>query len=484
MVGVLVEGLWEVFLLTDSDVKKDSNMEMTCISLTLDLAQQELQKRGLTMPEHLSLNWDNTAREGKNQHLAKYQAWLVSTGRFRSVQDGQGQVGHTHNKQDQRFSVVATILKCAVVLQTPEDFIHTISQNVNPPGNRQLVVSKLEASYDWRPFFEPLAMNVTGIAASVPNPDVCHSKRFILRADLDKLLPKGTEVEVPEIFREEPPDQADVFMLAKEFWSSDRLSQAPLLFLPKVVANKLAPGGPVVTMERNRLSDEQLRQFRRTAAKAGEPPWNLVRAERYLNQWCLENERAAWPQPVRLQFVVDGGGVERWQGWESEALEHDEWLRYASGAPAPIKVAAVKRRAVEPAAGAARRPRPAVSVSQPADDVVGQAEQDRTAPNRASGLGGNAVDQGASGQGGNVVDEDASRHVSGLGAGVVDQVASRLASGLGCNPVPGGPGGAGGQGPAEQEPALLLGCSKCRYKAAGCQQCRRPTFRGKRRSQA
>jgi carbamoylphosphate synthase small subunit len=61
-------------------------MEMTCISLTLDLAQQELQKRRLTVPEHLSLNWDNTAREGKNQHQAKYQAWLVSTGRFRSVQ--------------------------------------------------------------------------------------------------------------------------------------------------------------------------------------------------------------------------------------------------------------------------------------------------------------------------------------------------------------------------------------------------------------
>jgi len=479
MVGCMVEGLLEIFFLTDQDVKKDSNMEMTCISLTLDLAQQELQKRGLTMPEHLSLNWDNTAREGKNQHLAKYQAWLVSTGRFRSVQDGQGQVGHTHNKQDQRFSVVATILKGAAVLQTPEDFIDTISKNVNPPGNRQLVVSKLNASYDWRPFFEPLAMSVTGIAASVPNPDVCHSKRFILRADLDKLLPKGTEVEVPEIFGKEPPDPADVFMLAKEFWSSDRLSQAPLLFLPKVVANRLAPGGPVATMDRNRLSDEQLRQFRRTAAKAGEAPWNLARAEHYLNQWCLENERAAWPQPVRLQFVVDGGGAERWQGWESEALEHDEWLRYASGAPAPIKVAAVKRRAGEPAAGAAKRPRPAVLVSPPAADqdseasnrasgLGGQAEQDRTAPNRASGLGGSVVDQGASGQGGSVA----------------DQVASRRASGLGGNPVPGGPGGAGGHGPAEQEPALLLGCSKCRYQARGCQQCRRPNFRGRRGPQA
>ena len=456
LVGCLVEGLLEIYFLTDQDVKKDSNMEMTCISRALDMAQRELLLRGLDMPEHLSLTWDNTAREGKNQHLAKYQAWLVSTGCFRSVQDGQGQVGHTHNKLDQRFSVVAAILKGCQVLQTPEDFLHAISQKVHPPGGRRLVVTKLDACYDWRPFFDPLAINVTGIAASVPNPDVCHCKRFILRADLDRLLPRGTEVDIPEVFARVPPDQSDVIMLSKEFWSSEQLSQAPLLFLPKVVAESLAPGGPRQRAERNHLSEEQLKQFRRTAAKVAEHPWNLVRAQQYLSQWCRENEQRVGSEPVKLKFVVDGKTQNRWEGRQLDASEQDEWLRYASGAPAPIKVVAgAKKRVGEPAPRGHKRPNTTPEGPGVGDPmgVLPPGNPEPTATKRANGLGGRGLG-GISGAGGQTP--------------------------AGVHPEEGG----SPAGPvAEQGPALVLGCSKCRWQETGCAQCRRPNFRGRRRSQ-
>ena len=65
-VGAMVEGLLECYYLADADVNKDSNMEMTVISLVLDEAAVEYEKRGLTMPEVLMINYDNTGREGKN----------------------------------------------------------------------------------------------------------------------------------------------------------------------------------------------------------------------------------------------------------------------------------------------------------------------------------------------------------------------------------------------------------------------------------
>ena len=98
-VGVIVEGVLEAYYITDQDVKKNSDLEITVLALALEESKTILQQRGLSLPENLSITYDNTAREGKNQHLAKWMAWLVAEGIFRSVQDGNGQVGHTHTQQ-------------------------------------------------------------------------------------------------------------------------------------------------------------------------------------------------------------------------------------------------------------------------------------------------------------------------------------------------------------------------------------------------
>ena len=234
-VGVLVEGVLKAYYITDADVMKDSNLELTALSMALDQTREILKERGLTMPEHLSLTYDNTAREGKNQHVAKWMAWLVASGKFRSVQDGNGQVGHTHNKLDQRFSVVAALLKRQGVLQTPEDFLTVIQQHVHPGGNRKLLVGKIEAAWNWQRWLEPLGLNLTGIAASQSVPDVGHSKRFVAKKDVPtlgmKLLPEWSEV-VPPVHQRHPQSPMDVLMLSKEFWSSDALRTRRCSFSP------------------------------------------------------------------------------------------------------------------------------------------------------------------------------------------------------------------------------------------------------------
>ena len=82
-----MEGLFEQYWVMDSDVKKDSNMECTILSLALDKARDLLAVRNLRFPEFISNKYDNTAREGKNQIVAKWMSWIQHSGIARQVQD-------------------------------------------------------------------------------------------------------------------------------------------------------------------------------------------------------------------------------------------------------------------------------------------------------------------------------------------------------------------------------------------------------------
>ena len=175
--GIIVEGLFEIFLIMDMDIPKDSNMQCTALTYALDVTAKELARRGLPMPQNLSIKFDNTPREGKNQHLVKYEAWLVGMGVFRSVQDSQGEKGHTHDSLDQRFSVVATLLSSSMILQTPGDFVKQIRKRLAPARGRLLIVDVLQATWDWQSFFDALNFSVAGVAPTFWTPDTCHCKR-------------------------------------------------------------------------------------------------------------------------------------------------------------------------------------------------------------------------------------------------------------------------------------------------------------------
>lgn len=226
-IGVIVEGLLDVYLVADQDVFKGSDTEITVLAYCLELAVKELPERGLMMPAHLSLNYDNTGKEGKNQVVLKFLAWLVATGRFRSTQDGQGQKGHTHNSLDQRFSVIATCLMRATTLETPHDLCARIAAHLEPCRGRKLVCDTLDSVWDWKELFHPFDMRLSGVAASASNPDVCHSKRFVLRRDLPSIVLPGWEIETPNLFVGLEPNPGDVIMCAKQWWSDQVLAQPP-----------------------------------------------------------------------------------------------------------------------------------------------------------------------------------------------------------------------------------------------------------------
>jgi hypothetical protein len=86
-VGVIVEVVLEVYYIMDQDVKKDSNLGLTVLALALGKTLEQLWARGISMPEHLSLTYDNMAQEWKNQQMAEWIARLVLTGCCQSAQE-------------------------------------------------------------------------------------------------------------------------------------------------------------------------------------------------------------------------------------------------------------------------------------------------------------------------------------------------------------------------------------------------------------
>ncbi len=411
----------------NQDVAKDSNMECTCLALGLDLAQRELSKKGHRMPDHLSVKYDNTSREGKNQTVAKFLSWLQITGKFRSTQDGQGEKGHTHDALDQRFSVISSLLAKTAVLQTPEDFARRIQDYLAPIGERSVHVQHVMGVWDWQHFLEGLGFSYHGLAATAAAHDawMCHSKRFVARRDMPQMSLPGWEIETPRVFQSVAPGPDDVIMCAKHFWSSPRLSQAPMLALPRALALTL-PQAPTKDCPRNPLGEKQLAEYRRTAKKVAASPWRLLRAAEYLEKWCNQNEQQTWPQPRRLEWVVEPAP----QGMSSDPVKAlpDVLKDYAPQPPVAITITKASAKRVRLRG---KWPRPAAEDDPPQVDECGE---DCGAP---------------------VVLAEPQADIAEFAKVLPD---SDRQEGVG----------------------LVLGCSKCRGRSTGCLQCRDAAFKGKR----
>ena len=361
IVGCVVEGLFETYWVMDADVRKDSGMECTCLSLAIGRAQQVLAERGLGLPEFLSIKYDNTAREGKNQIVAKWMSLVQHRGVFRQVQDGSGEPGHSHDPLDQRFSVIASHLAMCKVLQTPGDFVNNIRKSLVPIGGRKVFAEILKATWDWKAFFDPLEISAGGIAATHATPDVCFSKRFLQRRDLPKLNLNGWDLEIPEMYQHLEQSPQDVVMICKQFWSSDRLAQQPLLWIPHSYFDRLDQHPKTMT-PRNALSDKQAKEYLKTAKEVVLPPWRLQRAGDYLNKWVDDNRTGRILPAPRLSIFEANIRIPVWG--EEMAVE---WQDYAPAPPARIEVKPAKR------------PRAQKAVVLP-DDVPEEVPEDEGAP--------------------------------------------------------------------------------------------------------
>ena len=77
MLGAIVEGVTEHYILADQDMVKNANLQCTILGLVLQRTALTLQARGKTMPRHLRVHTDNASGEGKNQTIFYLASWLA-----------------------------------------------------------------------------------------------------------------------------------------------------------------------------------------------------------------------------------------------------------------------------------------------------------------------------------------------------------------------------------------------------------------------
>ncbi len=296
MVAAIFHGVVEAYFIMDPDVAKDSNMEATVICRTLDIGLGLLPPNS-KLPHSLEIGADNTAREAKNQFFAQFNSYLVATDRFEASGVEYLKTCHSHNEVDQRFSEIGTSFKSAPVLESPECFKVWMQNHVRPVRGRALHVEVLDTVMDFTKWLAPLNVRYTGLAACHSDLVANHSWRFLKRRLLGNIGGFDDAVVESDVSNEHPewqgmaPSDDDVILVLKESMASTHMSQHPLLVLPAEVAHALDPKD-LVPIPRNDLGDTVRKEFRKTAKVVAEDPWNLFKAQQFLERLCDANENA------------------------------------------------------------------------------------------------------------------------------------------------------------------------------------------------
>ena len=262
---------------------------------------------------------------------------------FASLSYEFGQVGHTHNLQDQRFSIINRELGKAQILENPDDCLDCIRAAI-PPTTAEgghLYCEHVMGLWDWQRFLEPLALSASGVAIKHHGEAVNHSFRIVSRSELRCLKVHDKEYEWPVDVCEElesvDAQPQDAVLLCKQFMASSSLSQMPQLLLPamslSLITAELAP------LPKKTLSEVQCREFRKTARVMGGEPWFLYRASAYLRMLIEDNVSNPVPLNMVLTYSRAGAGL----------LPHDfpEMHTYCPGTPKLVTVRGKKRPAAE-----------------------------------------------------------------------------------------------------------------------------------------
>lgn len=135
---------------------------------------------------------------------------------------------------------------------------------------------------------------------------------------------------------------------AIRYMSSANLSQKPQLMLPHSVAVKMDFEAGLLPAERRWLTEDVLKEFRKTARLVGAEPWRLFEAQSWLQVLCDENERKVTKQPPQLRMVLEMGVT----GDVGCLPDYSDLFIPDDPDPRVVKVAGQSKRMKRPAAAA------------------------------------------------------------------------------------------------------------------------------------
>ena len=306
IVGSIAHGWVECYWLMDVDVPKDTNTIITIICKTLDLVYDMAKAKNRSFPRTLLINLDNTSGQNKNQIMEAFESWLVASDKFEATQSEFLWVGHTHGPQDQRFSVLCTLVSRTPTLQDPEELKDTIATKMTTARGRKLHVEILKTTMDFASMLSATNTSVSGLTATSSQPYTNHVWRHVRRDILGGHAGhERWDVDVTnKDFIGIPERHNDSILLLKESMCSTRLSQQPIVAMPadvglKVDIKSLKPA------PRNCFSDRQCKEFCKTADVVEKSPWHLNKASEYLRTLVQNNKEQKEYPKITFKFLEE-----------------------------------------------------------------------------------------------------------------------------------------------------------------------------------
>ena len=252
--------------------------------------------------------------------------------------------------------------------------------------------------------------------------------------------------EVPHGLDSYPPDQGDVIMCAKQFWSDPVLSQPPQVVLPKAMLAHLSKG-PTEPMPRKKMCHRQLKEYRKTADQAEKMPWQMKAGALYLRTWCNQNELDQTGHLPELGFVLSAAGRVLGASTTQARACTSDWKNYAPQHPTQITAELHKKKR-----GISTVEQTAEQHTKRGISTVEQHKRfriSRKMPVIILPAGDDAIPAGPH------------ENAEDSRPAPVHAQEERAAE-------------------AQAAPVLVLGCATCRGAARGCKTCRNPNFRGRR----
>ena len=199
---------------------------------------------------------------------------------------GQGQVGHTHNEEDQRLSTCVQLLsgRCqSDSLQCPDDFLKAMQQ-LKPIRGREQDARVLTASRDWHRFFEEHLGNLAGLLkghgeskwTKLRGEEAQHSWVFVRRDALDSEDPENIAGLVINNAWGTDAQPGDVILLTRLYISDPQILGAEV-FLPAEKLALLPQGGTDYMSDRNALTNRHCNEFMKTASALEKFPLKMKR---------------------------------------------------------------------------------------------------------------------------------------------------------------------------------------------------------------
>ena len=148
--AIICHGHLVAVAFTEQQVFKGGDFTCELLCHTLD----KLTRMGLDLREYeLHLQCDNASKEGKNNAVLRFLAFLCSKRSIRAARLHSCISGHSHEDVDQFFSLLSAFLATKKELHTPVAFMESLRQYLSNPSvrhhERTREVLKIDCVRSW-----------------------------------------------------------------------------------------------------------------------------------------------------------------------------------------------------------------------------------------------------------------------------------------------------------------------------------------------